>query len=130
LPSAFPRSSSRAIPTGPKVPLKLGIAKDIIARCPDLEQHAIHLMLQRYMGGPKYLTCLIEGAPRHNLDGLTAGWVEAGAARRAAIGLARLVRTTLGKRGCKAASLEAGIRYHGDDGQTTLMASLAEGDQK
>jgi sRNA-binding protein len=81
----IPRNSNRQ-----KVPLKLGIAKDILARSPELDPDAIDLMLARYIGGPKYQAALIEGAPRRDLDGLIAGHVTVQAARRAAIGLAGL----------------------------------------
>jgi hypothetical protein len=44
----------------------LGACKIVARRRRDwVGKYAIHLMLQRYMGGPKYLACLIEGAPWH-----------------------------------------------------------------
>lgn len=58
------------------VPLKVGIHKDLIAAYPDIPWKTIRHFLNWYMWTPQYLKLTkIEGAPRIDLDGNTAGVV-------------------------------------------------------
>jgi ProP effector len=67
----------------PKFPLKIGISVDLVARCGDLKWKHISLALRDYTSGATYLRGLVEGAPRIDLDGNTAGTVTAAHAARA-----------------------------------------------
>lgn len=72
----------------PKKPLSVGIDRDIIARAPTLNKAHVKMFLGAYVGGPKYLSALTEGAERIDLDGNVVGTVGAEAARVAAVRLA------------------------------------------
>lgn len=72
----------------PKKPLSVGIDKAIIARAPTLNAAHVKMFLGAYVGGPKYLSALTEGAERIDLDGEVVGTVGAEAARVAAARLA------------------------------------------
>lgn len=62
------------LPGCPKLPLKIGIHKDILAACiPD--SWLLRAMLDDYTGGRTYLQEIVEGAARIGLDGLPAGTV-------------------------------------------------------
>jgi len=72
-PRAFPRSPA------PKVPLKVGILKDVLARAASLglsERDARNGVKLRCRG-QRYWTCLVEGAVRVDLTGAIAGVVTA-----------------------------------------------------
>lgn len=59
----------------PKLPLKIGIAKDIKALGSDISGVRLSRALHDYTSGPLYLKAMIAGAPRFDLDGYTAGFV-------------------------------------------------------
>jgi ProP effector len=59
-----------------KVPLKLGIHLDLLTRT-DLAFWRVRCALIDYTSGYKYLTQIVEGAPRIDLDGNPAGAVTA-----------------------------------------------------
>jgi ProP effector len=64
------------VPKGaPKRALKLGIDKDILARCPDLSRELLTAMLRDYTSGRRYRPALALGAVRVDLDGNPAGVV-------------------------------------------------------
>ena len=75
----------------PHRPLKIGIAADIPARCPELEWHVLKMALTAYAGRVMYLRGLVEGAARLDLDGNPAGEVTARDAEYAATKLARIL---------------------------------------
>ena len=88
----------------PHWPLKVGIAADIPARCPDLERRVLSAALRVYARRVMYLRGLVAGAARVDLDGKEAGEVTARDAEYAAAKLA----TTLASREAKrAAAVEA-----------------------
>lgn len=58
-----------------KLPLKVGIAKELRKLCGDLSSRQLHCALRDYTGGKKYLAALLEGATRIGLDGEPAGVV-------------------------------------------------------
>ncbi len=76
-----------APPGGPKYPLKIGIDKDIYARChplmPLLSRRLISQMLRDYTEGPTYLREMKAGAKRVDIDGMPAGTVTELEAKRA-----------------------------------------------
>ena len=62
------------MPNGsPKIALKIGIANDVIAQCPDIPREHIKLFFGDYAGGSAYQLALIEGSHRFGLDGMIAG---------------------------------------------------------
>jgi len=72
-PRAFPRSPE------PKVPLKVGILKDVLARAASLglgERDARN-GVKLWCRGQRYWTCLVEGTVRVDLNGATTGVVTA-----------------------------------------------------
>jgi ProP effector len=61
----------------PKLPLKIGIDRDIIAAAPELRYRNILYAIADYTSGSSYLRTLIEGAARIDLNGDAAGIVTA-----------------------------------------------------
>ncbi|GJH29424.1 ProQ/FinO family protein [Caballeronia novacaledonica] len=70
-PRAFPRSPA------PKVPLKVGIFKDVLARAASLglSERDARNGVKLWCRGQRYWTCLVEGAVRVDLAGAVAGVV-------------------------------------------------------
>lgn len=66
-----------------KLPLKIGIDKDLAEQCPDILAVHIRIAMRDYCGGPRYLREMVEGARRVALDGSDAGFVTKDAARAA-----------------------------------------------
>ena len=50
----------------PHRPLKVGIAVDILARCPELERRVLGVALSAYTGRVMYLRGLVEGPARRS----------------------------------------------------------------
>jgi ProP effector len=71
----------------PKLPLKIGIRRDIALLCPELAWNHLQWALADYTSGPRYWSALVEGATRVDLFGEPAGTVSA---EHAAIGRQRL----------------------------------------
>ncbi|MGE3279940.1 MAG: ProQ/FINO family protein [Alphaproteobacteria bacterium] len=61
----------------PKIPLALGVYAEIRTRCPDISARRIAIALHDYTSGWKYLTALVDGAIRVDLDGNPASAVSA-----------------------------------------------------
>jgi ProP effector len=59
-----------------KVPLKIGIYEDILARWPEISPKRIHRALQDYTTGWTYLSAMQFGADRIDLDGCVCGQVD------------------------------------------------------
>ncbi len=72
-------------------PLKVEIAADILARCPDLDRRVLGAALRRYTSRLVYLGSLVAGAARVDLAGNPAGEVSAATAERAAARLAEIL---------------------------------------
>jgi ProP effector len=72
-PRAFPRNPA------PKVPLKVGILKDVLARAASLglSERDARNGVKLWCRGQRYWTCLIEGTVRVDLNGANAGVVTA-----------------------------------------------------
>lgn len=58
-----------------KIPLKIGIFKDIRNHSPDLSRGELRAALQDYTSGPSYLRALMVHPYRYGLDGMIAGHV-------------------------------------------------------
>jgi ProP effector len=59
----------------PKLPLKVGIERDILDLSPDLRWQMVQACLAHYVSTPEYRQTIIEGAGRVDLDGNPAGIV-------------------------------------------------------
>jgi ProP effector len=71
----------------PKLPLKVGIHVDILARVPDIDGRVLSNALNDYVSGATYADAMVIGAKRVDLDGNPAGEIgraEAFAYRRIA----------------------------------------------
>jgi len=69
-PQTFARLNARA-----RRPLKVGIAGDLLAALPDIPPALISIALAIYANSASYFAACIEGAPRIDLDGKSAGVV-------------------------------------------------------
>ncbi|QPK62556.1 ProQ/FinO family protein [Methylomonas sp. LL1] len=70
-PLAFPKKPL------PKVPLKIGIHKDLLehAKALGLTPNDIRAAMKKWVKGKRYSECMIEGAARIDLQGKEAGFV-------------------------------------------------------
>jgi ProP effector len=80
--------------TRPKLPLKVGIDKDILAADPELDTEIVKLVLRIYVSHENYREVMIEGAGRVDLDGNPAGVVTKSQAEWSAMKLKRKVKNT------------------------------------
>jgi len=87
----------------PHRPLKVGIAADIPARCPDLERRQLSMILSAYTKRVMYLQSVVASAARVDLDGKEAGEVTARDAEYAA---AKLAETLTSREAKRAAAVE------------------------
>jgi sRNA-binding protein len=72
----------------PHRPLKVGIAADILARCPELDRLVLNTALGHFTRRAIYLQGMVTGVARIDLDGNPCGGVSAEAAEHAAAKLA------------------------------------------
>lgn len=72
-PSTFPKNPA------PKLPLKIGIHQDLLAKAKDLglEEAAITEAVKTWCRGTRYWAAIVEDAPRIDLEGQPAGAVSA-----------------------------------------------------
>lgn len=72
-PSTFPKNPA------PKLPLKIGIHQDLLAKAKDigLEEAAITEAVKTWCRGTRYWAAIVEDAPRIDLEGQPAGSVSA-----------------------------------------------------
>ena len=82
----------------PHRPLKVGVAADILARCPVLTRRELGPALGVYAKRVMYLQSLVAGAIRIDLDGNPAGEVSAADAEHAAATLAEILAAREAKR--------------------------------
>ena len=82
----------------PHRPLKVGVAADILARCPVLTRRELGPALAVYAKRVMYLQSLVAGAIRIDLDGNPAGEVSAADAEHAAATLAEILAAREAKR--------------------------------
>jgi ProP effector len=80
--------------TRPKLPLKVGIDKDILAADPELDTEIVKLVLRIYVSHETYREVMIEGAGRVDLDGNPAGVVTNSQAKWSVMKLKRKVKNT------------------------------------
>jgi ProP effector len=60
-----------------KIPLKIGIDKDILARVTDIPRALLRYAIGDYTTGPKYARAMVAGTQRVDLDGNHVGEVTA-----------------------------------------------------
>lgn len=77
-PAAFMRKGERK-----KIPLRIGIADDLMAALPDMSRELIKRAVGDYCAGPKYARAMAAGAQRVDLYGQPAGEVTADAENHA-----------------------------------------------
>jgi hypothetical protein len=75
--------------SGPRLPLKVGVDRDVINAAPDLNEGEIKWAIKLYVRDPAYLQAMVEGVDRVDLDGSPSGTVTRNEARWAAICAAR-----------------------------------------
>ena len=85
-------------------PLKVGIAADLVARCPELDRSKLGMVLAAYARRVMYLKGMVAGSARVDLDGKEAGEVTARDAEYAA---AKLAATLASREAKRAAAAEA-----------------------
>jgi sRNA-binding protein len=83
----------------PHRPLKVGIAAEIPARCPDLERRVLGAVMSGYTKRVMYLQGLVAGAARIDLDGNPAGEVSVDEAEHAIVKLAGILESRKPMRG-------------------------------
>ena len=71
--------------SGPRLPLRVGIDKDVISAAPDLNEGDVRWGIKVYVREPAYLQMMIAGAVRVDLDGHPAGVVTENEARWAVV---------------------------------------------
>ena len=91
----------------PHRPLKVGIAADILARCPVLTRRELGPVLGIYAKRVMYLQSLVAGAIRIDLDGNPAGEVSAADAEHAAATLAGILASRETRRAAAMAAKRA-----------------------
>jgi sRNA-binding protein len=77
----------------PHRPLKVGIAADLMGRCPQLDHRKVSVALAVYTRRVMYLRSLVAGAVRVDLDGKPAGKVSAPDAEHAAARLTGILES-------------------------------------
>jgi ProP effector len=97
----------------PHRPLKVGVAADILAACPDLDRRRLGVALGVYTGRIMYQRALVAGAARVDLDGNACGEVSARDAEHAAESLAEILASRQAKQAAaKAARRTERIARH------------------
>jgi ProP effector len=88
----------------PHRPLKVGIAADIPARCPELDRRKLGAVLSAYTQRVMYLEGMVAGAARIDLDGNACGEVTARDAEDAAAKVAEILASREAKRAAAVAT--------------------------
>ena len=88
---AFPEMISR-LDVPKRRPLKIGIAKDVQARLPEVPAEVIGHAMRVYCSDRRYLAGLIAGAPRVDMTGARCGEVTPDEANSAKLRLKAILR--------------------------------------
>jgi ProP effector len=89
------------------LPLKIGVDRDIMDRCPAISRSERNVTLRFYTSRLAYLQSLIEGVARVDLDGNPAGIVSAADAERAAARLTEVLAELEARRAAAEAARRA-----------------------
>jgi ProP effector len=101
----------------PHRPLKVGIAADLKARCPELTRYTLGKVLGVYTARVMYLKGMVAGTARIDLDGNPAGEVSAQDAEHAAARLAGILAARIAER---AEAMAAKVATHRSSAPTVL----------
>ncbi len=117
-PAAFPKSPA------PKVPLKIGIFKDLVGHAAELglDEAQLRDAIKEWCRGSRYWACLVDGAARVDLTGAEAGTVTAQQAAGA-------VRLDAARRSRSAGKGKSGDAKRGDGAKGASPANAASGPQ-
>jgi ProP effector len=97
----------------PHRPLKVGIADDLVARCPELDRSKLGIVLGTYVRRIMYRKAMVAGAARVDLDGNACGEVSARDAEHATESLAEILASRQAKQAAaKAARRTERIARH------------------
>ncbi len=88
----------------PHRPLKVGIAADLVTRCPELDRRVLSAALGAYARRVMYLRGLVAGAARVDLDGNPVGEVSSRDAEDAAAKLAEILAAREARRAAAVAA--------------------------
>jgi sRNA-binding protein len=91
----------------PHRPLKVGIAADLMSRCPELDRRKLSAALSAYTQRVMYLEGMVAGTARIDLDGNLAGEVSALDAEHAAERLAKILASRQATRATAVAARSA-----------------------
>ena len=91
----------------PHRPLKVGIAADLMSRCPELDRRKLSAALSAYTQRVMYLERMVAGTARIDLDGNLAGEVNALDAEHAAERLAKILASRQATRATAVAARSA-----------------------
>ena len=94
----------------PHRPLKVGIAADIPARCPELDRRKLGAVLSAYTQRVMYLEGMVAGAARIDLDGNACGEVSADDVSHAAVRLAKILAARDARRAAAKAAWQAAAK--------------------
>ncbi|WP_186039301.1 ProQ/FinO family protein [Burkholderia gladioli] len=118
-PAAFPKSPA------PKLPLKIGIFKDLVAHTAELglDEAQLRDAIKEWCRGSRYWACLVDGAKRVDLNGAEAGDVTA----QQAAGAVRLDQARRSRAAAKAKAGDAAKRGEaGKDGDAAKDAAAGD----
>ncbi|WP_420958555.1 ProQ/FinO family protein [Burkholderia gladioli] len=118
-PAAFPKSPA------PKLPLKIGIFKDLVAHTAELglDEAQLRDAIKEWCRGSRYWACLVNGAKRVDLNGAEAGDVTA----QQAAGAVRLDQARRSRAAAKAKAGDAAKRGEaGKDGDAAKDSAAGD----
>ncbi|WP_186094875.1 ProQ/FinO family protein [Burkholderia gladioli] len=118
-PAAFPKSPA------PKLPLKIGIFKDLVAHTAELglDEAQLRDAIKEWCRGSRYWACLVDGAKRVDLNGAEAGDVTA----QQAAGAVRLDQARRSRAAAKAKAGDAAKRGEaGKDGEAAKDSAAGD----
>jgi len=71
--------------SGPRLPLKIGVDRDVISAAPDLNADDVRWAIRNYVSSATYSQAMVEGATRFDLNGASVGVVTASQAKWATL---------------------------------------------
>ena len=121
---AFPEMISR-LDVPKRRPLKIGIAKDVQARLPEVPAEVIGHAMRVYCSDRRYLAGLIAGAPRVDMTGASCGEVTPDEANSAKLRLKAILRRAQTSKASKEAKEAAPVAEKQDKSKLSLAGLRA-----
>ena len=121
---AFPEMISR-LDVPKRRPLKIGIAKDVQARLPEVPAEVIGHAMRVYCSDRRYLAGLIAGAPRVDMTGARCGEVTPDEANSAKLRLKAILRRAQTSKASKEAKEAAPVAEKQDKSKLSLAGLRA-----